>query len=251
MGYDVTFHPVGIGELQYYVFDVMNDPALAAQRAAELGSQPERHRMAVEAYRVLERYGDWSQWSGEIHFASVVAYHAAAIAGFLHPFWYSRNGSIALIGQYDGFVLGELFTSLTKIARGKASQMPDASHGILGLNCTGSGFIEPGRLPELLTKLTELAMTPLPPEAGPESDGLSVLDGVFDYDGLASLLGSIHYAADHGLGLMEASGIVVVLADQTVSDPQNFRENDPDERDRLLSELWPEFNEDWRPRRLR
>ncbi len=72
---------------------------------------------------------------------------------------------------------------------------------------------------------------------------LTVLDAVFDYNGLASLLGAIGYAVDRSLGLMEATDVVVPLADETVTDPMNFWEHDADERDRLLGELWDEFNE--------
>jgi hypothetical protein len=242
MGYDVTFHPVGIYELQYYVFDVVNEPKLAGERAKALAAHPEKHRMVLQVYRSLERHRDWSSWSGDVHFGSTVAYCAAATAGFLHPFWYSRDGAVTFLGRFDSSVLS-LFTSLTKLATGVVARMPDSSLGILGLNYTGSGLLKPDRVIALLAALKSLAKEPLPSETVGNSEGLSVLDAVFDYGGLASLLGAIHYAIDHGLGLMEAADVVVPLADETVTNPENFRQHDADERDRLLAELWDEFNE--------
>jgi hypothetical protein len=245
MGYDITFHPVSVEELQHYVFDVVDAPELAGDRASQLTSDPEKLSLVAEVYRTLEQFRDSSLWSGDVHFGSTVAYCAAAIAGFLYPFWYSRGGAVTFLGQHDPSML-EIFTSLTAVARGTVAEMPDESDGILGLNYTGSGFIEPQRVGELLARLKHLAHVPLSRTGTVQRENLTVLDAVFDYDGLASLLGAVHYAIDHGLGLVEASDVVVPLADQTVTDPGRFREHDPDERDDLLRELWPEFDADGR-----
>lgn len=50
MGYDVTFHPVSARELQYFVFDVLDDPTLLTARMAEVTDDKETRAIVHEMF---------------------------------------------------------------------------------------------------------------------------------------------------------------------------------------------------------
>jgi hypothetical protein len=54
VGYDVTFHPISLDELQKFVFDILDTPALMAERLKEVSPLPQDRDLLGEMFgRVL------------------------------------------------------------------------------------------------------------------------------------------------------------------------------------------------------
>ena len=210
MGYDVTFHPVALDDVRRYVFDIIEQPGLAGDRASSLATGPETQR------RVERIYGQMQEWVGQLAAGRALplnetfAYATAQVAGVLHPYWYARN---AAIGMLDDDAVQDLFTPLTKIAG-----VPESLHGAaesahIGLNYTASGIVtDLNRLERQLERL------------GLDDNETPTLFRVFDRATLASLREAIAYCRKHGLALMEAADVVVPIANETRSDPDRLRE---------------------------
>lgn len=209
MGYDITFHPVSLDDLRRYVFDVIEQPALAEGRASEMASDSAKRR-GVE--RVYEQIAEWTQQlaDGEsLALNETFAYAAAQIAGFRHPFWYSRNAAISML---DDESILDLFVPLTKLPGAPARLQGTATAAHIGLNYTASGVITD--LDALERNLQKLGL-----------DGDSpTLFGVFDAGRLASLREAIAYCHQHDLALIEGADIVVPIAGDAGTDADNFRE---------------------------
>lgn len=239
MGFDVTFHPVDKQDLKHFLFDVVEDNSLADSRAAELATDEEKRKMVMLIYsqfpewlRDMETFDDslfrtreTMGWKirAALHryprryyeIGPTFAYAAAAIAGFRHPYWYSRGSALSFLIQYAP-ILKFIFIPLPRLFPGKLSKVTDASGGRIIENYCGSGYIEAQRLQFLERYLQSLEIRRVP-------GGKSVIYQVFDDDNIHALMAAVTYAKDRQLGLMEASDIVVPIADQFASDPDNLR----------------------------
>ena len=240
MGYDVTFHPVSAADAQYFVFDVMEKPSLAEERAAQISTNPEMRKKVPGLYEDMLAWRNPKTWREDVGFGAVVGYFTAIFVGFLHPHWYARQAAITWLGKYEPFILS-LFLSWRSVADGYVSRLPDDSAGILGLNYTGSGYIPPVDVPKLDAIVRDMMVVR---ENRPYFDKLadptvSPIHHIFDSDGLAALLHAIEYAEKEGLGLMEASEVVVsvggALLQGTASDPDQFRSALTDNLDDLTN----------------
>ena len=209
MGYDVTFHPVSFDDLRRYLFDVLERPALAAERAAEISADSEKRR-AIEG--VYEQLADWSGQlaSGQtLALNETFAFAAAQIAGFLYPFWYARNAAISMLD--DEQVL-ELFVPLTKLKGAPDRLQSTEISAHIGLNYTAGGVI--ADVDELERSLRRLGLEGNEP----------LLFTVFDAAALASLRETIAYCREHNLALIEAADVVIPIADEARTDPDHYRE---------------------------
>jgi len=201
MGYDVTFHPVSRNQLKHFVFDVFNDASVAESRAAELSNDPEAQE------QIVGLYGQFPEWEedDEAPFEATFAVAAAAIAGWLHPYWYARGQALSFMA-FEHPEVAECFTPLPRLATGRFASLPDDSDGFLGENFTASGFISPDKFDTLTRLVKELAAPKF-----------------FAQDGLESLHAALGYARAKGLGLLEATDIVVPSAGEFTSNPENLR----------------------------
>jgi len=232
MGFDITFHPIGLEDAQYFVFDVLDEPRLVHERLAALTRVPEKRSLAKSAYETLLQWRNPRDWAEQgPNFGSTVAFVTAAIAGFLCPYWYSRSGAVSFHANRHPQVLS-LFCSWTKLGRGYVSRMPDDSRGLLLTSYHASGFVAPEQLGELESFALDVGRAkqseaydddPIP--VAPKGLRPVSLSRAFDDDGLASLLTAIEYAKEHDVGIIEASDVVVPLADETCTDPEHFRDS--------------------------
>jgi hypothetical protein len=204
MGFDVTFHPVSPADLQRYCFDVASDPELARVRVAEIAASQGKQRDLFDG--VLSRLPEFveEQRQGASQFGSTVAMAAAAVAGYIHPFWYARGCALSFVCDKRPEV-ARLITPLPELAAGPIAELSDETGGLLSSNYTAGGVV----LPEALPKLAELVE-----EGAFES---------FDEDCLDSLRRAIAYARERGLGLMEATDLVVPFSGEAYTDTDNLR----------------------------
>lgn len=213
MGFDITFHAISKHELEHYVFDVLRDPSLADARAAEITSDPEKQaRIKTDIYEgalipwfVHGKDGDGDPITN-YNFAHTFAFGIAILSGFLHPYWYSRNGALRL-AQNDHPEIGDLFTSYTALPNSPFAKFTDAKDvKMLNGNYTGSGVI------------TDVAA--LKKWVDNNADYLSQS---FEVDGLDSLHKMIDYCAANDLWFLEGTEVSIPISDQCNSDFDNFR----------------------------
>ena len=199
MGYDITFHPVAIADLERLVFDVVRTPALAAARAKEASKK--------KAKAVTRIYGYFPGWLDDDEAAvnATFAVAAAAVAGFRHPYWYARGAALSFLPK-----LPVKLVPLNRLADGLFARMPDANGDRIDSNYTASGVILPDQLAALAGWLDA-------------SKNAKAIGKVFDDDGLDSLRRAIAYAVSRRLGLMEAADLVVPFAGEGVTDLDNLR----------------------------
>jgi hypothetical protein len=96
MGYDITFHPITREELKEFVFDVIMDPGLANKRAALISNNTAMQESIRNIYGKMSGFRQMVL-NGNYPFPATYSYATAAIAGFLHPYWYARGSCITFI----------------------------------------------------------------------------------------------------------------------------------------------------------
>jgi hypothetical protein len=214
MGYDVTFHPVAIRDLQYFVFDVLDDPRLLESRMTEL-TDLEEARDAVravfdETLKALERdsneYDPGVEEGDEIDVVGppdeAVRFLAAAVAGCLHPYWINRGGALSFV---RGVKIPERFQPLAEIGRGRIQSIPDVHGTGIYENFMAAGVMSPADVVSLARRL---------------SGDLKLVEELGSW-GANSLGKALSYAAERGLGLIEASDVFSVGG--TFTDARNLR----------------------------
>jgi hypothetical protein len=211
VGFDVTFHPVRADELRRYLFDVIADGSLAEHRAGELATAA-KHRNLL-----LKLYGSFPEWLAEpAPVPNTFAFAAAIVAGFLHPYWYARGTAFTLLAEGHVPEMAGLFVPLGQMAPGRLSSVPDRSRGLFRGNESASGFVPPERIARAQELLESLADRP---GRGP----LSMLETLVDEESLESLRAVTRYCREHGLGLVEATDLVVPFSGECVSNYDNLR----------------------------
>lgn len=215
MGYDITYHPVSVSDIQYFLFDVLADPSLAETRARELATDEEDYRMIREFYydeldgklpeiRENEKKGlpAASCW---------LARTAAALAGFKYPYWYCRGSALSFMAHEDQSLKG-IFTSICDLGRATLGDLVDSSDGLITDNYTASGYIaQPGQIAQHIKRLSE-------PRVKKRLFGLksetipSLFESTFDDEGIEALERAVRYCDQHGLGMIEASDVYCPMA---------------------------------------
>ncbi len=207
MGHDITFHPVSRAELKHWFFSVVERPALAEQRIEQIIDKPNEREWVAGIYG---RFAGW--FDDPTHpFESTFAFAAAALAGYLHPYWYARGQALSFAMEEDDAVwehLYAIFTPLPDLVPGTRLGALDYSPlGQLNASYSASGLILPEQIPDLEAALPTLA----------ESES-------FDDEGLASLTAAIAYAKKHETGIIEASDLVVPATGECLTYYANWQD---------------------------
>ena len=196
MGYDVTFHAISKKELKKYVFDVLEEPNLAADRAKEMSEDEEKQD------EIQSIYGHMLEWiaagpnSGD-DFAKTFSFAIAALSGFLHEYYYSRNFALSLLNIDATF-----FQSFTSISDTPISKFNDRSGGNIIGNYSASGFSDNPKA--ILTLI--------------EQYDLSDFE-----DGEDSLKRMLAYCINNDLLFFEASDIVVPFSNESFTDRDQMK----------------------------
>ena len=210
MGFDVTFHPIGEKELRHFFFDVLADPTLATERAAELCPDAKKRKKVAQVYRALP------QFVARREPVTAFGVCAAIVSGFLHPYWYARGQAFSLLDRKQVPEVLGLFVPLGKLGSDILSKLSDPSDGRFLGNESASGLIPADRIARAEQLLEALNTRPGP-------DALPILATAFDEDGLESLRAALHYCRSNRLGMIEASDVVVPIADKCCTDESNLR----------------------------
>lgn len=206
MGFDVSFHPFSTDEIRTYFFDVLAAPEKAEEAAGQVSTDPGKQAQLLELYHVCSMVLPDVR-AGNEPFSASIGFALAAVAGFLHPYWYSRGGSIsALHNNVPHFPM--LLQSLTTIFHEELQGIEDDQNGMLEWNNQVGGCVALQSLPQLREALDKYS---------------AEVDEVLDKDGRHGLLQAITYCETHGLHLLEATDVAVPVADDCISDMDNFR----------------------------
>jgi hypothetical protein len=211
MGLDITIHPIGRAELDYWLFDVVADPSLARRRSSEISDELEKRAIVAQLY---EQFPEWLGSGDDLD--QTFAFGAAILAGFLHPYFYARGQALSLLPPNRVPEISGLFVPLSALSAGRLPRAEDPSGGLITGNYSASGFLEPGRIAEASALLAALATRD-------GTRGNSLLDESFDEDGLRALRAALRFVADHDLGLIEAADVVTPLAGEGHTDLSNMR----------------------------
>lgn len=212
MGLDATFHAISEYELNKYVFEVLRDPAKASAFAQEISTdkdKSERIENAIYKDSLLSWFTGGADSDGchidGNNFANTISFAIAILSGYLHPYWYSRNGAITLARGDHPEVVG-LFTSYSEISNSPLQIYNVNEANMLNGNYSASGVIKDVK--SLQTWVT---------------DNDSYLSARFESDGLDSLHRAIDYCLVNDLFFIEAAEVVVPISDQCFSDFDNFK----------------------------
>jgi hypothetical protein len=219
MGWDITFHPVSERELQRFLFDVLDTPSLLEARLAELCPDPVTRQKMRAMFEVTlrvvedERLGidrDDEEDDDEEEDRPFSAGHGtrwlgAAVAGCLHPYWYSRNAALQRVPE-----LFSLVRPLAEIGTGCIREIDDYMGPHITGNFGASGFITPAGVRDIAARIKakDPALVKQFGDPGePEWESLSL---------------AIDYAKRRNLGLIEANDLMVAGV-VFASEPRNLR----------------------------
>lgn len=184
MGVDCTFHPVKPEEIDQFVFNVFDEPALVKERAKSLTQVPEDYHYLIDTlYSAIVDYDPDDDFSAKFGFA------AAGILSYLHPYYYSRNFTLFDLSLIDG--------RFSPLLSGLQHHRNDFPHNVIPdcpNYCLGY-YVAPESIQPFLDLLkAEEIQKALNEQAGE--------------DNLSSLLAVLHYCQENELGFYEANEIV-------------------------------------------
>lgn len=226
MGKDITLHPISRTELHDFFALVVDEHALIEQfRSQIIVVKAARRQMTLQVLAsrltdnkqkqldivaIYEHFPQWRQavLSGNNDFASTFGFAAAALAGYLHPYWYLRNTGISALALREPF-FRSLIVSLPTIAPHYLSSLQDSSGGIIVGNYQGGGYIDVSKLDALDVALHQ--------------EYREVAEEVLGAEGLAVVAHVLAYAKHAQTGILEASDIVVPFTGECASDYENLR----------------------------
>lgn len=207
MSFDITFHPITKEELQSFFIEVLNRPEDAGAKASEITTDPEKEARIMGIY---EECGDvLADVRAKKEPFSTLVLGAGAIAGFLHPYWYSRGSSISFLCLEDER-FDPLLISLAALFPRAFNGIKDESGGYIMDNFSGGGYVSNGNLPALKSMLLDDRYE-------------DAVTSIFAEDSFEALMEAIDYALDNGAGLLEVSDLVVPSDGEVFTDPDNLR----------------------------
>lgn len=200
MGLCVTFHPVSAPDLQHFVFDVLDDPSLLEARMAEVTTHADvrdvvrsMFERALDAVDLLDAGSDPEEpdgiddEDGPADPADMIRLLAAMVAGCRGPYWLAHSG----LSSLDHHPAYQQFQHLAAVGTGRIRQIPDRSEWSFMQARMATGFLPPAAVESLADDLR--TDTALRDALGPW--------------GVESLGAALRHAAEHGLGLIEATGV--------------------------------------------
>jgi hypothetical protein len=204
MGLNITFHSISRQELQEFFFEVVKNPKCVEERLGRISRDVQKRQNVRAIYNHLEK-SKAEVMAGKAQFAGTFAFAAAAIAGYLHPYWYAGDSSISKLCKEEKEFC-RFLESLYHLSPHSFPGLQDQAVPLITQNYMGGGYVEHAKLEELQDLLEN------------QSLGGSAMS---DY-GLEGLLQAIEYAISVRTGILEASDIFVPLSGVCLSDFDNL-----------------------------
>lgn len=209
MGFDITFHPISKPELHYFCFEPIQNPELAIARVAQItNNQEDQHYLMTLIYQKIpditakiisqtnDNYGQ-------------LAFCCAAIAGYLHPFWYARGGCISFLAQQSEH-FSQYLESIQDLAPEYFEGLQRDDNRLISQNYQGGGYVDYSKLEALQADLHSQQYQEL-------------VEQYLGSDNLLSLTQAIAYCLQNQAGFLEATDIYVPIAGETPCNPNHLR----------------------------
>src|SRR5258708_17052830 len=107
MGFDITIHPLAAKEVQRFFFSVIRNPGKSRASATLITTESVKRKDIVQIY---DQIAAWRTEQVE-SFPHSYGFALAALAGYLHPYWYMRGEGLMLPSDAHGSVM-DLVTSV-------------------------------------------------------------------------------------------------------------------------------------------
>jgi len=207
MGYDVTFHPFSRAEFDFYVRRVVEDPTNYLQQIAHLHDSQEEHDFLDSGIYAHTAASVEKLRVGTQDFEKGIGFSAAAVFGYLHPYWYSRGGMLSRldISPFDNY-RGDISDLVT----GPSKWVFDKAYGVIMENYSSGVYVPYEKIGHLKNLLQDPANETLVNEVIGDSN-------------LPSLLHCLDYCLKHQLDLLEATDLYVPMSGSCSSLTANFR----------------------------
>jgi hypothetical protein len=244
MGYDLTLHPISDREINHFILEPLYNQDLVSERIKELSSDSRIMDFLHESYEHAYTLQDNAQHYSA---ATQLGNLAACVSSFLYPYWYSRNVCLSFLIQDQ--LCPQVFTPLADCAKDakfvKRVRQPQL---LIDENYMCSGFAAPHLISDLadqlIPSLEQKAKQMKQKQLGLHRRSLMAfvssfigskqVDVVLDTplgkvedllasDNLWGVTEALKYCKAHGLGLIEASDLVVPISDSYGCNPDNIR----------------------------
>lgn len=209
MGFDVTFHPFRREEFKTYVEAIVKNPTVYQKQVESLHPEGEERQFINETL-----YGHFAGsipkiLNNEALFDKTIGFSAAAIFGYLHPYWYARGGLLSKLLANSTF--GELASSWNALAKDDTQNVFEQANDLVQENYSSGCLI-------LFEQLEEFERRLNLPENHPVVD-----EAIGAGDNLDSLNYCLQYCLEHQLDLLEASDVFVPFSGEHYTFSKNFR----------------------------
>lgn len=204
--FDITLHPISEDELVFYLIDPFNDENLVESRIHNLLKQSNPKQEAF----IRSIYQNFSSWKNDSSFepSKTLAFSIAAIAGYLHPYFYSASLAISFLADIDN-ELKKAFSSLSEFGL----NLKIESAPLIESNFSASGFIDSKHFPLIRKKVANLKT---------QSDNPRILALLDDYS-FSALNEALDFAEKQDLGLIEAADLVEPYKRRGSTNLENLR----------------------------
>ena len=208
MGYDITMHPFSTREFNYYFDDVLLDDKKIDSRLQDIHTdEGERTFLKDAIYSRLAPLKSQTL-SGELEFENGIGFGMCAIFGFLHPYWYSRNGLLTKLFQFEALKL--YLGTIADLASDSNKALFNKSNGGLIGNYSSGVFVPSQNINAVLDLLQS-------------TNGRAASVDQLGEENYTSVLHCLQYCLTHTLHLMEASDLVVPFSGESNTYPPNLR----------------------------
>jgi len=209
MGFDVTYHPIKREEFKFYIEEVVKQPDSYQKQLTCLHSDANEQAFLNDG--IYSRFGTFKSdvLAGTGSFDKTIGFATAAIASYLHPYWYARGGLLSRLVAESGFQ--ELNEPWSIWVDEELRPVFDQAVSLVSENYS-SGCLIP------YDKLEKLKQTLQVPENQAVVEKL-----IGDEDNRKALYNCIQYCLEQQTALLEATDLFVPFSGEHYSFAKNFK----------------------------
>lgn len=209
MGFDVTFHPFRREEFKTYVEAIVKDPTTYQKQVASLHPDEDERKFINETL-----YGHFANsipniLNSEASFDKTIGFSAAAIFGYLHPYWYARGGLLSRLLATEPF--NGLASPWNALANDDNQNVFAQANDWVQENYSSGCLVLLEHIEEFKRRLNL-----------PENQAV-IEENIGTGDNLDSLNYCLQYCLEHQLDLLEASDVFVPFSGEHYTFGKNFR----------------------------
>lgn len=245
MGYDITLHPISAHQIHHFVIAPFNNQKLIDSRIAELTKDEENIEFLKEMYTEVFENSNASQHVNCVELCNL----SACVSSFLYPYWYSRNVCLSFLIHED--ICQNVFEPISTCTEDpKLVRRFRHNRLLIEENFMSSGFAPAKAISELsdnlissiekqakelknkklhfqkdrrtLSSYIKIIFNSGKEISTPFDAPLNNLDDLLSNDTLSGITNTLAFCKKHGLGLIEATDLVIPILNSHACNPENF-----------------------------